>query len=34
LIHQAGHLYGDRLHEWAKHHVYAAESLVENMEPV
>lgn len=34
LVHQAGHLYGDRLHEWAKQHVYAAESLVENMEPV
>jgi len=34
LIHQAGHLYGDRLHEWAKQHVYDPESLVENMEPV
>jgi len=31
LIHQAGHLYGDRLHEWAKQHIYAPESLVENM---
>ncbi|AUV61454.1 hypothetical protein phiPsal1_044 [Pontimonas phage phiPsal1] len=34
LVNEAGHLYGDRLHEWAKQHVYAAESLVENMEAV
>ena len=30
LVHHAGHLYGDKLHEWAKQHVYRADSLVEN----
>ena len=30
LVHHAGHLYGDALHEWAKQHVYRADSLVEN----
>lgn len=30
LVHQVGHLHGDRLHEWAKQHVYRADSLVEN----
>jgi len=30
LVEYAGHLYGDRLHEWAKQHVYRADSLVEN----
>jgi len=34
LVSEAGHLYGDRLHEWAKQHVYDPESLVENMKPV
>lgn len=32
LVHQAGHLSHDRLHAWAKQHIYAANSLVENME--
>lgn len=31
LSSEVGHLYGDRLHEWAKAHVYRADSLVENM---
>jgi len=30
LVHHAGHLYGDALHEWAKQHVYRADSLVKN----
>lgn len=32
LITEAGHLSHDRLHEWAKQNIYAADSLVENME--
>jgi hypothetical protein len=28
LVHQVGHLSGDRLHEWAKVHLYRADSLV------
>jgi len=29
LVHQVGHLRGDRLHEWAVAHLYRADSLVE-----
>jgi len=28
LVHQVGHLRGDRLHEWAVAHLYRADSLV------